>query len=388
MGILLCREVTSLGDSFGFDTQLVKKVNYRATQATRKFIVEVEADSYADTETVLAALPQKGTVHPTILDCIVDNVVCTVTSDVHIYEATVNYKWAMAESDDIDRDLSLPWKQPAALSFSSDTSMTRAMDMAYGYLGWQYLNVLTPTVIQDLGLSGTGMATGALGTGTEANVPLVIKPLNEQPMNLPEEPVGGIAITLTASIKGEDEVHPEKHVFTQVKDLVALSYSMYAVKEAPTVFDINGYEIKRYNGYISSVNIEDLWYYSKVNNRNYAYYKITITILDNPETWIRSVLNLSYNYLDAAPPAAGKLTKIRVKDGKSTTEELIEKPIFIDCETGAPLAVNTTTGLPQEAMNREAAVLYLTKRINDWAALKTFIDELIWTAPPVGSAIV
>jgi hypothetical protein len=395
MGVILCKEATNLGDACGIDTE---KVGYRTTSAlnaTRKFIIQLSTDSDPSTysEDMLAALPIRGSVHPAITTCFVDNISCVVKDgDPYTYEATVNYKWNQNVTDqtpDPDNpetsDKNLPWLQPASLSFSSDTSITRAMDKAYGCLGAQYITALTSATIQGLDLANIDTdkdLNGKIyenGTGVDLNVPLVIRPINEQPMNLPEEPVCGLTLTLSTNIKGEDALSPVTHDLTQITDLLALSHTVYAIKDAATVFDIRGYEIKRYCGYINNINIENSWYYSQVCKKNYAYYKVTITIIDNRETWVRPVLNLSYNYLPATAPRT--VTQIRVTDTKTKVEELPDKPLFIDVNTGLPLAIDVDTGAQQDTNSREHAVLYLTKPINAWVKLKTFIDGLEWDAP-------
>lgn len=394
MGVILCKEVTSLGDACGIDTE---KIGYRETSvltATRKFIIQLSTDSDLSTysEDMLAALPIRGSVHPAITTCFVDNISCVAKEDPYTYEASVNYKWNQNTSGTTpdeekpeDSDPNLPWTQPASLSFNSDTSITRAMDKAYGCLGAQYITALTPSTIQALNLANIDADKDlygkvyANGTGVDLNVPLVIRPINEQPMNLPEEPVGGVAITLSANIKGKNVNSPVTHDFSVIQDLLALSHTVYAIKDAATAFDIRGYDIKRYCGYISNINIENSWYFSQVFKKNYAYYKVTITIIDNRETWVRPVLNLSYNYLGQTIPKT--VTQIRVKDDKTKTEELPDKPLYIDVLTGLPLAVNVETGQQQDTNGREHAVLYLTKPINAWATLKTFIEGLEWDAP-------
>jgi peroxiredoxin len=397
MGVILCKEVTTLGDSCGIDTEKVGLRETSALSATRKFIVQLSTDSSpsAYATELLLALPVRGSVHPSITACYVDNISCVATDDPYVYEATVNYKWSQNTTDVTPdpqnpetSDINLPWLQPATLAFGTDTGITRAMDKAYGCLGARYAVSITPAVIQSLNVEDIADdkdlfgRTYNNGTGASLTVPLVIRPLNEQPMNLPEEPVGGVTLTLSASIKGEDATSPETHDFAIIQDLLALAHTVYAVRDAETVFDIRGYEIKRYCGYISNINIENLWYYSQVCKKNYAYYKVTVTIIDNPETWVRSVLNLSYNYLSSGDPR--KLTKIRVKDDKSQLEELPDKPLFIDVTSGLPIGVNVANGFLQEdTNNREHAVMYLTKRISEWVALDEFIEGLEWNAPQV-----
>jgi hypothetical protein len=371
-------EVTSKGDSFGFSLSEPKVLTAdTAHEATRYFIINTKGGVRAPNDVYLL-LPKKGDVHPEIADCYVSDVTCKVTDDVHIYQATVNYKWV----NPAPTDPNYPWLQPAAISFSTDTSITRAMDMSYLQFG---VPPASPgaagspgTLIEDCTPAKLINMTVFAGDGINATIPIVNEPLREQPMNLPEEPVTSIAITISCAIEGGGGLNKTAHHDISqagLLTLLACSQTVYgdvvAVGRLPMA--IQGYTINQFCGYITDIKCEAMWYKSEIMDDTFAYYKVDITLLDNPETWIRKLINLSYNCI-----VDGKVTAMTVTDGKNTIRSKISKPMRINPTGGAALDLDMATGILYNTTSGQTpgptyTLLHLTKRLSDWAALKAFL---------------
>jgi hypothetical protein len=329
-------------------------------------------------------LPKKGNAHPEIADCYVSDVSCKVTEDVYVYQATVNYKWKNSTST----DKTLPWLQPAAISFSSDSSITRAMDFAYLSLG-------TTTNLATEATAANIITLPILaGDGANATIPIVNEPLKEQPMNLPEEPVSAIAITISATIEGggdEGGNTNNKHDINQVLELLKCVHTVYGDIETdkdarlPFIIGDSGYTIDYFSGYISEVKVDALYYKSEVDAKTYAYYKVDIKILHNPETWVRKLLNLSYNTLTDTDVNKHTIEAITVTDGKTTIRSKVDKPQEINPVSAVPRFI-TPEGTIRNSLEGEAPypsylLYFMTKPLNKWAAVTTFLESLVWVAP-------
>lgn len=381
------QEVTNKGDSFGFSLSKVGSVTADSiSEATRYFLVTIPTGSERSVSAIYAALPQKGEAHPEIEDCYVSDVSCKVTEDVYVYQAVVNYKWKRGSTS---TDSNLPWLQPAAISFSTDSSITQAMDYAYLSLGTttNLATEATPANLIKLPILA--------GDGVSLTIPIVNEPLKEQPMNLPEEPVQAVAITLSASIAGDPSpLDPEdtansKHNINQVLELIRCAHTVYGDvtvdKDARLPFIVGDYDIDHFCGYLSDVKVDALYYKSDSDAKTYAYYKVDITILHNPQTWIRRVLNLSYNTLSTADVNKHTIEAITVADGLSTIRSKVDKQQEIHPLTAAPRFIDDDGKLLNTIAGPTPGPSYLlyfmTKPINKWAALETFINSLIWVAP-------
>jgi hypothetical protein len=386
MADIAIQEVTNKGDSFGFSLSKVGSLTADAiSEATRYFLVTIPTGAARAVSEIYAALPQKGEAHPEIEDCYVSDISCKVTEDVYVYQAVVNYKWKPASST----DKTLPWLQPASISFSSDSSITQAMDYAYLSLG------TTTNLATDATPANIIKLPILAGDGASLTIPIVNEPLKEQPMNLPEEPVSAIAITISASIEGDpspldpDSTPNRKHNINQVLELVKCVHTVYGDvtinPDARLPFIVGGYDIDHFCGYLAEVKVDALYYKSEVGATTYAYYKVDITIIHNPQTWVRKVLNLSYNTLSPADVNKHTIEAITVTDGMSTIRSKVDKQQEIHPLTAEPRFIdrdgkllNTITG---QTPNPSYLLYFMTKPINKWAALETFINSLVWVAP-------
>ena len=374
--ITMIREITIRGDEFGKNKD---RKGDAYNLATRKFIITV--NGVIDVAEIYEALPELGDLHPLIAKCRVDDVKVTATNDPNVWEATVQYETfdpeltfkirdneeeteepgeQPVEEDDED----YPWLQPAAVTFSSDSSQTQAME--YCYAKWAAM----------ANTSGSVIASGSVALQSdEPTFPIVNEPLFEKFASVPEEPIPCLAINISFAMRGFADMTIEgigRHDNTSV--LSAVNAEFFTVNKATTT--VFGYRINSCCGYVSSISMERSYYTDK-QRRKWAYFQITIQILNNPDTWIRRIGNVSKNmYLTDDTGAVG-ISPIVLYDGRTKLSEPIVEPTPIDPVSGKPIRIEDNGKLKLES---PAVPLYiipvLTKRPSYWTELLSVLNQV------------
>lgn len=374
--ITMIREITIRGDEFGKNKD---RKGDAYNLATRKFIITV--NGVIDVAEIYEALPELGDLHPLIAKCRVDDVKVTATNDPNVWEATVQYETfdpeltfkirdneeeteepgeQPVEEDDED----YPWLQPAAVTFSSDSSQTQAME--YCYAKWAAM----------ANTSGSVIASGSVALQSdEPTFPIVNEPLFEKFASVPEEPIPCLAINISFAMRGFANMTIEgigRHDNTSV--LSAVNAEFFTVNKATTT--VFGYRINSCCGYVSSISMERSYYTDK-QRRKWAYFQITIQILNNPDTWIRRIGNVSKNmYLTDDTGAVG-ISPIVLYDGRTKLSEPIVEPTPIDPVSGKPIRIEDNGKLKLES---PAVPLYiipvLTKRPSYWTELLSVLNQV------------
>lgn len=377
--ITMIREITIRGDEFGKNKNR-KGAAYNL--ATRKFIITVNGE--IDVTEIYEALPELGDLHPLIAKCRVDDVKVTATNDPNVWEATVQYETfdpeltsrirrkeeeeeeeeEPAEEPVEEANEDYPWLQPATVTFSSDASQTQAME--YCYAKWEAM----PNT------SGSAIARKSVDEQSdEPTIPIVNEPLSEKFASVPEEPIACLAINISFAMPGFANMTLEgigRHDNTSV--LSAVNAEFFTVNKATT--SIFGYQIKSCCGYVSSINMERSYYTDK-QQRKWAYFQITIQILNNPDTWIRRIGNVSKNmYLEDDTGVVG-ISPIVLYDDRTKLSEPIQEPTPIHPETGKPIRIDDNGKLKLES---PAVPLYiipvLTKRPSYWTELLSILNRV------------
>jgi hypothetical protein len=377
--ITMIREITIRGDEFGKN----KDPKGRAYNlATRKFIITV--NGVIDVTEIYEALPELGDLHPLIAKCRVDDVKVTATNDPNVWEATVHYetfdpeltseivkkeKEEEAEEEpeeepveEVDEDY--PWLQPAAVTFSSDASQTQTME--YCYAKWNAMPNKAGSEITKLSVAAQS---------DEPTLLIINEPLFEKFASVPEEPIACLAINISFAMRGFANMTLEgigRHDNTSV--LSAVNAEFFTVNKADT--SIFGYQIKSCCGYVSSINMERSYYTDK-QQRKWAYFQITIQVLNNPDTWIRRIGNVSKNmYMTDSTGVVG-ISPIVLYDDRTKLSEPIVEPTPIDPETGKPIRIDDNGKLKLES---PAVPLYiipvLTKRPSYWTELLSVLNRV------------
>jgi len=354
--VTLFKEVTSRGDSFGFS---VDSKNRKVNKAVRVFIIQVDTTEDRNIAQIYTYLPDKGSVHPYIPDCYVKDVLCEVTDDVHVYEAKVTYETTVIEDDITEEpDITYPWEEDASISFSTDTSLSGAAELAYAK--WDYTEV---SISSDPPSDFTGKIEGITPF-----IPIVNEPLKERFSSIPEEPISCMAIDISFAVKGyttNRRIHNRAILYDLKNEYLTVNN---------TDVTLFGYTISAYKGYVVSCSLTDKFFISK-KNRKYAYYEVQLKILDNPRTWIRLVQNMSLNTLKENPdnPGQGVITRIKIKDGDSGVPEPITQPMLIHPNDASPIGLDADGNIQED--NRVYVIPYLTKRPDDWTAIVDLCDK-------------
>lgn len=376
--ITMIREITIRGDEFGKNKD--RKGN-AYNVATRNFIITV--NGVIDVAEIYEALPELGDLHPFIPKCRVDDVRVTATNDPNVWEATVQYETfdstltstirrkeeeeeeAEPEEQPVEEEHEdYPWLQPAAVTFSSDSSQTQAME--YCYAKWEAMPNKAGSQITTIPVDRQS---------DEPTIPIVNEPLLEKFASVPEEPIACLAINISFAMRGFANMTPEgigRHDNTSV--LSAVNAEFFTVNKATT--SIFGYQIKSCCGYVSSINMERSYYTDK-QQRKWAYFQITIQILNNPSTWIRRIGNVSKNMYLTDDTGAVSISPIVLYDGRTKLSEPITEPTPIDPVTGKPIRIDDDGKLKTES---PAVPLYiipvLTKRPSYWTELLSVLNQV------------
>jgi hypothetical protein len=380
--ITMIREITIRGDEFGKNKD---RKGDAYNLATRKFIITV--NGVIDVAEIYEALPELGDLHPLIAKCRVDDVKVTTTNDPNVWEATVQYETfdpeltitmrrkeeeqrkeeeeAEPEEQPVEEEAEdYPWLQPAAVTFSSDSSQTQAME--YCYAKWEAMP----------NKAGSEITTIPVAVqADEPTFPITNEPLLEKFASVPEEPIPCLAINISFAMRGFADMTIEgigRHDNTSV--LSAVNAEFFTVNKATTT--VFGYRINSCCGYVSSISMERSYYTDK-QRRKWAYFQITIQILNNPDTWIRRIGNVSKNmYLTDDAGAVG-ISPIVLYDGRTKLSEPIVEPTPIDPVTGKPIRIEDNGKLKVES---PAVPLYiipvLTKRPSYWTELLSVLNQV------------
>jgi hypothetical protein len=384
--ITMIREITIRGDEFGKN----KDSKGRAYNlATRKFIITV--NGVIDVTEIYEALPELGDLHPLIAKCRVDDVKVTATNDPNVWEATVHYETFDPELTSTIRrkeeeeeeeeepeeqpveeeEEDYPWLQPAAVTFSSDASQTQAME--YCYAEWDVGRYITGEPQYS---SGPAIAaTSVLKQSDNPVFRIVNKPLGEKFASVPEEPIACLAINISFAMKGFANMTIEgigKHDNTSV--LSAVNAEFFTVNKATTT--VFGYRINPCCGYVSSINMERSYYTDK-QRRKWAYFQITIQILNNPETWIRRIENLSKNMFVTDPVTLKKtISPILLYNVETGLSEPVLEPVPVYPADGTPIHINSD-GVPYPGDRTNCFLIpVLTKRPSYWTELLSILNQV------------
>lgn len=381
--ITLIREITIRGDEFGKNKD---RKGDAYNLATRKFIITV--DGVIDVDEIYAALPEISDLHPLIAKCRVDDVKVTATNDPNVWEATVQYETFDPELTSTIRDKEAeeeepeeqpveeededyPWLQPAAVTFSSDSSQTQAME--YCYAEWDVVDKDSSG-----GTNSSGPAIAATSVLKQSDNPvfrIVNKPLGEKFASVPEEPIACLAINISFAMRGFANMTIEgigRHDNTSV--LSAVNAEFFTVNKATTT--IFGYRINPCCGYVSSINMERSYYTDK-QRRKWAYFQITIQILNNPETWIRRIENLSKNMFSTDPVTSEKtISPIVLRNAETGLTEPITEPVPVYPADGAPIYIDSN-GVPYPGERANCFLIpVLTKRPSYWTELLGILNQV------------
>lgn len=359
--ILFAKEVTTRGDSYGHSIDSDGKITFTAT---RTFIIKVDTSEDRSIDEVLAWLPQQGDSHPYIPQATVVSVKVDLEgADPHIYLATVEYGDNEKEDKDgkkeDDTNPEYPWNQRAEVVYQSDDS-TKEVNQ-YAYAVWGYKDS------QDNSLSTLYNEIPQDGPDKEFPfIPILIKPTNEQFKDLPEEAVPSFGLQISMAVKGYKNIKDRRQHDSSV--LQALKQQCFTVNEQKlTIF---GYEFNRFCGYLSEFSVTPKFHINR-HRRAFAYYTVTIKILDKPTTWVRLVQNMSMNRLEEGEDpweTSLSLVHIKLQDADTGVIERIQSPVPIHPDTGAPLNISDDHRfIPGD---RSMYVIpYLTKRPDDWDGL-------------------
>lgn len=338
-------ETTSRGDTFGFTTDSKLRTS---KVATRVFIIKLTSGSNYITE-CLAALPKRGNVHPDYPSCFVRDIMCEVEGkDPHIYQATVTYKSPDPRDSSNNNGETpppeYPWSQPTDISITSDSSFSEVNDLAYAYFGTK--------LVGDVWSSDGAFALSSpvSGSGTRQTEPIVNVPFSEYPASLPDEPEPVLVITVAFAVLGSNL----SHVTGFTKNAFTVNNSSY---------NIAGYSIPRYCGYIQDVSASKKIYTYKTIE--YTYWAVSIQMAVRPKSWIRAMTNMSFNCIGEE----GTKARIKLFDPDKGQSEPSTDALRITPE-GKAIDVTEDGRLDDSVSASSTYVnLYLTKKLANWYSM-------------------
>ncbi len=386
MSIEYVLEVTSRGD--GFKRFLKDGDTNVYITATRTFLAKL--DGKRDFEDSQKLLPQVNDAHPDCPTIYVTNVSHEVSKeDVNIYQVTVTYEGM--EDDDNEP---YPWKEPAEVTFNTDSSITEVNELAYNT--WEYAP--SDTDINHI-LAGHKMTPNDRFPERQ-RVPIVVEPIKEKLSSLPAEPVLTRRMAITFNYKGfkgnanapiggplEGPQKPKPgfghgkieswylaHDRTILEKFFKDVYTVNASEQPVRVF---GIDIPPYHGYFTNVEIKDK-FFKDAKMRNLPYYEISIVIDINPRTWIRPMLNRSLNRLVKNDEDEETVEHIQVLNVSKGELENITEPMNIHPQSGAVIGLKSNGTIDFESLKAYTPyyVPYLTKKPSDWATITTLLNEV------------
>lgn len=362
------QEITTHEDSYGKRKDSKGRITLTAT---RSFLIQIDTSMDRSIDEVHSKLPKIGDAHPYILNCfVIDIKVNNRENDPYIYLAKVEYE--SSEPTDMaikpnpedhleEQDIKYPWDNPAIVTMSSDTSQTQAMELAF--TKWPVLpNDLPPDQVV------------ASKPKQEANFPafpILNEPFKEKFASIPEEPTGCLALDINFALKGYEGLKFRRHSRQIVLDLKAEYFTVNNI--AVTLF---GYTFQPYCGYVAGITMESKYFLSD-RGGIYAYYDVRLRIIDNPRTWVRRVLNVSFNTYKV-DPVTEEMTKshIMLKDAYTGLTSKITEPVPIHPVEGTPLTIDDK-GLPKLDTEVTPYVLpFLTKPPSGWQELRRICNAV------------
>lgn len=354
--VTLFKEVTIKGNSYGFTLDKYQRKIYKAT---RSFLIETNGALDNSLDETLGLLPQKGEEHPFIEYCFVTSVTVNETDDPNINTATVEYETPpLEEGDKVSEDIiSFPWEQPPEIGCSSDSSVTQESSMAY--TKWPFTDITIPP---------KEIVSSPREESPAPIIPIVNEPHKEKFSSVGEDPVPCVGYSVSFAIKGfaniDSEIQRKNH---DPQLILPLFPDVFTVNNV----DINlfGFTIPAYQGYLAEFSVQAKYFISKTRSR-YAYYDVHFKILDNSNTWIRRVLNMSMNILkdDTDNPPNKLLTRIRLKDAETGATEVVTDPMLIHPQDGTLLGYHAD-GSKNPIDTRVYVLPFLTKKPSDWQNL-------------------
>lgn len=361
MAVKMVHETTILGDKYG---KQVKQKGVVIQTATRTFTIEVDNAADRSINEVYAMLPKKGDSHPYITNipaCLVKDITVAVTKDPHIYEATVEYSTEVDLNDssgDEDNDEEAPWNQPGTITISADSSQVEPAEFAYAR--WAYTE---------------GTKAPVFGTPSEGSidatfplVPVVNEPMGEKFKTVPEEPTGGMSITVSFAEKAD---RLGGILNTQI--LYDIKNEVFTVNTV--IIWIAGYLIAPYHGYFSDASSELAFYRKTPKHKPIPYFNVRLTITENPKTWVRLVQNMSMNQMAVDTEGNNYLSPIQVLSKESGLTEDVKEPVLIHPTDGKALAYDQFGKATKD--KRIYVLPFLTKKPSQWQALETILNRVL-----------
>lgn len=372
--LLLIREVTIDGDSFGFSKGAE---NARTNRAVRTFKLQVDGDPATYIQDCLLALPKYKDPHPSYPYCYVSDVDCTAnTSDPHWYDARVTYETTDVDDDGIGTEEpeqppddpdgpKYPWLEKATISVSTDSANMEVNDLAYAYYGTKTLG----GAFDDSGVIQPDMTKALVFTSPQVQI---VNTLSERPENLPEEPNPALKFNIDFAVEGQG--------FASINELLQNAYTVN-----DSYVKILDFGLPTYTAYLEGVNCtKEIYSFTSTNDEGiettteYPYWKVSLTIAARKDTWVKLMVNQSYNrwYSDtpntqAGPEAgSGYISPITVYDGSTGTSEPVKEPIRLDAKS-VPIDVTFAGNpvLPRPPQTATVVNMYLTKRPADWSGM-------------------
>lgn len=367
----LIREVTIDGDSFGFSKGAK---NARTNRAVRTFKLQVSGDPATYIQDCLLALPKFGDVHPSYPYCYVSDVDCTANnSDPNWYDARVTY-----ETPDVDDDgkgseepepeqpedpdgPEYPWLEKATISVSTDSANMEVNDLAYAYYGTKTLG----EAFDDSGVIQPDMTKALVFTSPRVQI---VNTLSERPENLPEEPNPALKFNIDFAVEGQG--------FASINELLQNAYTVN-----DSYVQILDFGLPTYTAYLEGVNCtKEIYSFTSTNDEGiettteYPYWKVSLTIAARKDTWVKLMVNQSYNVEQpfmSSLDGARVITPLKITDARSGVWNNITEPMRIDA-TSQSIDVDYSTGQlkdPRPLQNATVVNMYLTKRPADWSGM-------------------
>jgi hypothetical protein len=354
MAVLLLHETTILGDAH---SKQVDKKGFVTRTATRTFTIEIDNASDRSIEEIYEMLPKAGDSHPNIPGCLVRAIDVKVTQDPHIYEATVEYGTPeIEELEDDDKDA--PWNQPGTITISADSSQVEPAEFAY--MRWPYTE---GTKIPAFGAPSEGSFDAEFPL-----VPVVNEPMGEKFKTVPEEPTGGMSLTVSFAEKARTL---GGILNTQI--LYDIKNEVFTVNTVIIMFA--GYVIAPYHGYFSDASSELAFYRKTPKHKPIPYFNVRLTITENPKTWVRLVQNMSMNQMAVDTEGNTYLSPIQVLSKESGLTEDVKEPVLIHPTDGKAIAYDQFGKATND--KRIYVLPFLTKKPSQWKALEAILNRVL-----------
>lgn len=360
--VILFKEVTILGDTYSKSLDRKDRI---INSATRSFFIRIDGSLNRSMEQIKGLLPKIKDPHPYYAQCQVKDYKVKNTDSPHDYIAEVNYQTVEEEDEEEETDVEYPWDAPAVITISSDTSQTAVAELAY--TKWPFTTIdQSPHEVVD-------------SPKEEADFPafpILNEPFNEKFSSVPEEPLACRSLDISFNIKGYKAGGNRKYHNRGLIEALLVEYF--------TVNNVNvslfGYSFDKYCGYISDVTVSDKYFKTK-RGKVHAYYEVKIKVLYNPNTWVRRILNMSFNTIkwdeneDGGEGGKQMKTHIHVLDGVKGILEKVNEPQLIHPATGEVIGL-FSDGTRNEEDKRRYVLPFLTKRPSNWLGFVRLCNQV------------